>query len=160
MRAREGKMRKRANVRARSKMRKRSKMRASREPRQLELSRSSQLGASEFVSSEACREQRGDRGQCNVRACEVTACEVKRESGCTRRRKARVWCATLWLVRSAAATPHGITGGGRFKLGKRTGRPAVQRWHLVPQRMYARHRYPSHRACLRSLGAAHHRLSM
>ena len=54
-------MRKRAKE---AKVRKRSKMRASREHRQLELSRSSQLGASEFVSSEAGREQRGDRGQC------------------------------------------------------------------------------------------------
>ena len=68
-------MRKRANVR------KRANMRASREHRQLELSRSSQLGASEFVSSEAGREQRGDRGQYNVRACEVRACEVKKKAG-------------------------------------------------------------------------------
>ena len=45
-------MRKRAKE---AKVRKRSKMRASREHRQLELSRSSQLGASEFVSSEAGR---------------------------------------------------------------------------------------------------------
>ena len=127
----------------------------SREHRQLELSRSSQLSVSESVSRPTV--SRGDRGQCNVRACEVTACEVKRESGCTRRIKERVWCATLWLVRSAAATH---TVGGRFKLGERTGRPAVRRWHLVPLRMYARHRYPSHRACLRSMGAAHHRLSM
>ena len=111
-------MRKRAKE---AKVRKRSKMRASREHRQLELSRSSQLGVSESVSSEAGREQRGDRGQCNVRACDVSACEVKRESGCNRRRKARMWCATLWLVRSAAATY--------------TGRWQVQTWRA--------HRSPS-----------------
>ena len=94
--------------------------REGREHRQLELSRSSQLGVSEAVSRGPC-EQRGDRGPYNVRACKVRACEVKHESGCTRRRKERVWCATLWLVRSAAAT--------------HTGRWQVQTWRA--------HRSPS-----------------
>ena len=58
--------------------------REGREHRQLELSRSSQLGVSEAVSRGPC-EQRGDRGPYNVRACKVRACEVKHESGCVLR---------------------------------------------------------------------------
>ena len=42
---------------------------------------------SEAVSRGPC-EQRGDRGQYNVRACKVRACEVNNESGCTQRRNA------------------------------------------------------------------------